>query len=149
MDNLIISGQATTFNGSLASAMTVPQNYALEDKLTHAIDNSTLGFIRVFNGHVFVTPNSFTSLSSPATTTPDVQRAVDNAVVNDIVHVNSGLYPNPVSVNKNLTIDGEVNGSGDPNSIIAPVAGDALTIVSPVTTMTLSDLALVAPAGGQ
>ncbi|MBX3423492.1 MAG: VCBS domain-containing protein [Pirellulaceae bacterium] len=76
-----------TYDGVLSGTASTAQLYAIEDKVNHSIDNSTLGFARVKAGNVYVTPNSFLS---PATTTPSVQRAIDAATSGDTVHVQAG-----------------------------------------------------------
>jgi autotransporter-associated beta strand protein len=84
-----IDGTAATFGGLTGTAATVAQNYAIEDKLTHAIDDASLGFVRVETGHVYVTPSSFIA---PATTTPSIQRAIDAAMDGDVIHIQAGAY---------------------------------------------------------
>lgn len=123
LNNLVFSGQTgqyiLLFNAALAgqeldaasvvfgsvtgAAATLAQNFAIEDKITHAVDDGTLGFVRVKAGNVFVTPNSFVS---PATTTPSIQRGVNAAVAGNTVNVQAGTYSEAVSVNKTLTLLG-------------------------------------------
>jgi hypothetical protein len=56
---LEINGTGVSFDGQTGPTATLAQNYAIEDKIVHAIDG-TVGFVRVKAGNVFVTPNSFT-----------------------------------------------------------------------------------------
>ncbi len=97
-----INGTGVSFDGLTGATATLAQNYAIEDKIIHAIDDGTVGFVRVKAGNVFVTPNSFT----PATLTPNIQRAVNAAVAADTLHAAAGLYPNNVNVNKALNLEG-------------------------------------------
>lgn|GEM_PF-3432479 len=89
LDNLEINGTGSEFGALLGSGATISQNYAISDKIVDAVDDASLGFVRVKAGAVFVTPNSFVS---PNTTTPSVQRAIDAATTGDTVHVQAGSY---------------------------------------------------------
>ncbi len=97
-----INGTNAVFDGLTGGARSVAQNYTLEDKITHALDDSGVGFVRVKSGHVFVTPNSFVS----PFTSPDVQRAVDATTNGDTVHIQTGSYTGSVDTeSKGLTLD--------------------------------------------
>lgn len=117
-DNVEINGTAATFGGLLGSATTVAQDYAIEDKLTHAVDDGSLGFVRVEAGRVYVTPNSF---NAPATTTPSVQRAIDAAIDGNVIHIQAGSYTggaNTTAPSKGVTLSagaspGQVTINGD------------------------------------
>ena len=54
-------------------------NFAIEDKITHAVDNATLGFIRVNADNVYVTDLS-----------DSIQRGVDVASSGDTVNIGPG-----------------------------------------------------------
>jgi parallel beta-helix repeat protein len=121
LDGVEIDGTLATFGGSTADNIGVAANYALEDRIVHAIDNGAVGFVRVDAGHVYVTPNSFVSPATDA----DIQRAVDAAINGDVVHVQGGAYvgsvntagksitldlgasPAQVTINGDLTLDGD------------------------------------------
>jgi hypothetical protein len=137
-------GNGTTYDpaGANYNPAVLADDFRIEDRMFHATDSATSGLIVFRTGNLFVT--------TPGTGANDetIQLAVNAASAGNTVNVENGTFFENVTVNKNLIIDGQVDGFGDPNSIISPVAGNAMTIVSPVTTMTLSDLSLVAPAGG-
>lgn len=117
------------FDGKLGSAMTLAELYALEDKITHAVDDSSLGFVRVMSVHVFVTRDSY---CAPATTTPSVQRGIDAAVSGDTVHVVGGSYSdgaNAAAGSKNLTLSaGASPAQVTVNGNFAMNAGDTLPV---------------------
>src|SRR5262249_58883255 len=58
MNTIESNGTAVIFDGHTGATATLAQNFAIEDRITHAVDNSTLGFIRVKAANVFVTPAS-------------------------------------------------------------------------------------------
>lgn len=96
-----IDGTAATFDGLSGAAATIAQNYDIEDKIAHAIDDGALGFIRVKADTVFVTPNSFLS---PATTA-NIQRGVNVAVNGDTLNIEQGNYVGAVDASaKTLTV---------------------------------------------
>jgi len=81
-----------SFNGKLGSAMTLAELFDTEDKIRHALDNTTdaPGFVRVKANNVYVTTNS-----------GSVQRGVDAASAGNIVNINDGTYTTQaVTVNK-------------------------------------------------
>ncbi len=99
-----INATSASFDSKTGATATDAQNYAIEDKITHAVDDSTLGFVRVKAANVFVTPNSF---NSPTTTAPSVQRGVDAASDGDTVNIEDGTYPGQVEVAKSITLLGQ------------------------------------------
>ncbi|AMV30541.1 Cadherin domain protein [Pirellula sp. SH-Sr6A] len=123
LDNLEINAIQATFEGFLGAAVTVAQNFAIEDKIVHAIDDENTGFVRVNSGHVYVTPNSFASTNA----SPSVQRAIDAASAGDTVHIQGGssytgganasgksIILSPGSSPARVTVDGDlVLNSGD------------------------------------
>ena len=84
-----LSGTTLTFEGQTAAMANVATNYDIEDKILHAIDNASLGFVTVVANHAYVTGNSF---SAPATTTPSVQRAIDVVANPGTVRIEGGNY---------------------------------------------------------
>lgn len=116
LDNLEINATAVTFDGLTGAASTVAQNLATEDKIKHAIDDPSLGFVRIKAGEVFTTANSF---NSPATTTPSIQRAVDLATSGETVNVGAGTFIEDVSINKTLVL----NGAGPTNTTVSGAIG--------------------------
>ena len=133
-----IDATGATFGGLTGATATIAQNFAIEDKITHATDTAGLGFVRVKAGEVFVTP-------APAPGSGSIQRGINVATVTatapgDIVNIKTGTYtgnvstagkavtlapgssPGQVTINGNLTLDGndtlamEVNGSTTPGT---------------------------------
>ncbi|HEV8606849.1 MAG TPA: right-handed parallel beta-helix repeat-containing protein [Tepidisphaeraceae bacterium] len=82
-----------TLNDKIGSAKSVAENFADEDKITHATDDSSLGFVRVQAGNVFVTQNS-----------GSIQRGVDAGSDGDTVNVNQGSFAGGVSVSKHAVL---------------------------------------------
>ncbi|WP_425617659.1 autotransporter-associated beta strand repeat-containing protein [Anatilimnocola sp. NA78] len=103
-DNTELNATAVTFGGLTGAGATNTQNFAIEDKITNAIDDGSLGYVRVKANNVFVTPNSF---NSPATTNPSVQRAIDTAVNGNVVNIMAGSYPtgaDATAIGKGVTL---------------------------------------------
>ena len=96
-----------TFNGLTGASATLVQNFAIEDKILHKIDNGALGFVLVKANHDFVTVNSF---DAPATTTPKVQRGVDASSNGFTVNVGPGAFNDNVIVNKEISLIGQGQG---------------------------------------
>ncbi len=82
-----VDAKSATFSGLTGMASTTTENYAIEDKILHKVDNSAYGHVEYFDAKAFVTPNSFIS---PATTSPSVQRAIDVVDEPGTVHIQSG-----------------------------------------------------------
>jgi hypothetical protein len=94
-----IDATGARFVGQTGGTATVAQNFAIEDKIQHAVDDGSLGFVRVKAGNVFVTPAS-----------GSIQRGVNVASSGDTVNVAAGTYVENVSVNKSLSLLGAQNG---------------------------------------
>ncbi|HMY76624.1 MAG TPA: hypothetical protein PLQ88_32695, partial [Blastocatellia bacterium] len=126
LDNLTINATAVTFDGLTGAAATVAQNLAIEDKIKHAIDDPSLGFIRVKTGGIFITANSF---NAPATTAPSIQRGIDAASSGETVNVGAGTFIEDININQTLivcgagpastTISGAIGGAGSTVAITA------------------------------
>jgi hypothetical protein len=125
-----INGTATSYDGIVGNSATLAQSLAIEDKITHAIDAPGLGFIRVKNGQVFVTPNSY---ASPVTTAADIQRGVDAAASGDTVNVSAGNYASNITINKPLNLLGANAG----------IAGSGSRGAESVVTTKVNDTSLV------
>jgi len=128
-----INATTATFEGNTGAAATLAQNFAIEDKVLHKIDNAALGFVLVKANHDFVTVNSF---SAPATTFALVQRGIDAASPGFTVNVNTGTYANAININKELKLYGlnsgisPVNGIRLPEATLATASGIMLNVTT-------------------
>jgi hypothetical protein len=92
----------------LPVAMTLADLFLLEDKVQHAIDDNTLGFVKVKDLNTYVTVNSFVA---PATTTAKIQRGIDAAGTPGwTVNVGPGTFDNNLDINKSIALKGENRG---------------------------------------
>src|SRR5690606_16558876 len=102
--------------GVTGASATLAQNFSIEDKIVHKMDDGSFGLVRVKIGELFTTTN-----------TAGIQNAINTADVNDIVNVQAGTYAENVNVNKDVTLLGaNANSACAPvgsGSIIAPVSG--------------------------
>jgi hypothetical protein len=103
-----IDATGARFDGQTGATATLAQNFAIEDRLTHAVDDGSLGFVRVKAANVFVTPNSF---NPPATTTPSIQRGINAAAAGDTVNVAAGAFAENLVINKAITVLGAQAGA--------------------------------------
>ena len=80
--------------GASGVVSSVAEGLAVEDKITHAVDDPSLGFIRVMADNVFVTQAS-----------GSIQRGIDVADAGDTVNVGNGTS----DVSAGLTIGQQLN----------------------------------------
>ncbi len=116
-----LNATTATFGGVTGASATLSQLFAIEDKITHKIDNSALGFVTVKANNDYVTTNSFVSPN----TAGSIQRGVDAASNGFTVNVNSGTYNESVLVNKSVSILGAQSG------VLAKGRSGAESIVDP------------------
>src|SRR4029078_8987640 len=83
------------------SAATTTEGFALEDHIVHAVDDGTLGFIRVHSGNVYVTPDRHVGPR-----TAHIQRAVAAADSGDTIYIKAGSYTGDINAASVLDIDG-------------------------------------------
>ena len=80
LDNLTINATAVTFNGLTGATATSAQNFAIENKIFHALDDSSLGLINFASNTLFVSSTG-ASGSTPTASNNDYTR-INNAVQN-------------------------------------------------------------------
>jgi hypothetical protein len=85
-----INGTLASYDGVVGKNATPTQAFAIEAKITDALDDATLGFVRISPNTEFATP-------------PNLQAAINLASNGDTIYIAPGTYTGPVDVNKNLT----------------------------------------------
>jgi hypothetical protein len=90
-----IDATAVNFDGQTGATATLAQNFAIENKINHKVDNSVLGFVRVKAAEAFVT-----------TASGSVQRGINAASATDIVNVDAGTFNESVNANKAISLVG-------------------------------------------
>tara|TARA_R110002110_G_scaffold413827_1_gene642006 strand:- start:4847 stop:9793 length:4947 start_codon:yes stop_codon:yes gene_type:complete len=86
------------FGGKLGSAMTNAELFALEDQITHGLDNAAAGLVTVKADNVYVTENS-----------GSIARGVSKATAGDTVNVGAGSFAlgtSQLNINKGLIFQG-------------------------------------------
>ncbi len=119
-----VDAAASTFEGNTGGVATLAQNFAIENKIFHKVDNSSLGFVLVKANNDFVT-----SMSG------SVQRGVDAAGNNWTVNVDAGLYSENVIIPKPLILKGandnvDCTGARGTESIISGTLGSNSKTIS-------------------
>ncbi|MCR9063534.1 MAG: right-handed parallel beta-helix repeat-containing protein [Cytophagales bacterium] len=102
---------AASFDGKTGATASKVENFDIEDKVSHKVDDATLGLVRVKSKELFVTTNS-----------GNIQRAINAASASDVVNVNDGIYTENLILDKKLTL----SGMGD-NTIIQGGTGNGVT----------------------
>ncbi len=144
-----INATTATFAGNTGATATLAQNFAIEDKIVHKVDNGALGFVLVKSANDFVTVNSY---ASPYTT-GSVQRGVDAASNGFTVNVDAGTYNENVVVNKGVTLSGanygvSCTGARGAESIINSTgASGSITVNVTSANVTINGFTISNPAG--
>lgn len=127
-----IDATFVSFDGQTGGAMTLAQNFAVEDKVTHALDFSGLGLVQWKADNAFVTPSS-----------GSIQRGID--VLMATVHVNTGTYVGELSITNMVVIEGAAPGAV---SIVAndPLVSTYVISTSPAIMVGLVNLTISGPA---
>lgn len=97
----------STFNGQLASSLTLLQQVMLEAGMYHKGRDGKNGLITYVPNQLFVIP-----------TIQTIQQSIDYATAGNIVNVYEGTYPEAISVTKAITI----KGTNPETTILKPAA---------------------------
>jgi hypothetical protein len=115
-----------------ASALTLPQAFAVEDRILHYVDllhpthGAFKGFVEVQNGKAFVSDTHDGS----------IRRGVEVVDANGTVHVSAGTFTESVLVDKTVTLLGAQAGvdargrAASESTITSPVADETLALVN-------------------
>ncbi|MCA9787631.1 MAG: hypothetical protein KC488_13860, partial [Candidatus Cloacimonetes bacterium] len=93
------------FDGLTGGVASLSQNNAIEDKITHALDDNALGLVRVKTGELFVT-----ALSG------SIQNGIDASPIGELLNVDAGTFEEQLNIDKALTIVGAGAGATFVNS---------------------------------
>ncbi|MGA2439639.1 MAG: right-handed parallel beta-helix repeat-containing protein [Tepidisphaeraceae bacterium] len=123
----VIDASNVTFDGLGGSNVltTLAQYYGIENRITDYLDDSTLGYVHLNAGNVYVAQSSETPNAGA------IQRGINVAATNDTVNVQAGVYVGELDIETPLTLAGAQAGI-DPNPS-APAAADQ-TIIEPDTS---------------
>jgi len=113
----VVDARGATFVG-------VPDSFAIEDVIYHALDDAGLGLVMWNPGNVYVTPES-----------GSIQRGIDAADVGWTVNIGAGLYDEHLTTCKSLTLRGDVSGS-------RPQVTDTTGSTVPLMTIQASDVTI-------
>ncbi len=91
-----IDARDASFEGINGAGATLDENFAIEDKVRHALDIPSRGLVTWKDGHVFVTQAS-----------GSIQRGIDASDANGTVHVDDGTFTEQLVINKNLSLLGD------------------------------------------
>ncbi|MCB0203786.1 MAG: hypothetical protein KDH89_03060 [Anaerolineae bacterium] len=135
-----IDATGVSFDGQTGATATLAQNFAIEDKVVHKVDNNSLGLVRVKANEIFVTTSS-----------GSIQRGINAATTGNMVNVSAGTFNENVVVNKYLTMQGAgstasdtvVNGAGSGAGLSITASG-----LSSANRIAISDLQVTNFANG-
>ncbi len=128
------------FDGTMGAVKNLTDLFATEDKIIHAIDDDSLGFVTVRDSNTYVTTASFVA---PATASAQVQRGVDAASTGFTVNVADGTYNGDIDVDQTLTIAGQ-----SPAAVLRGLyAGDTSTVRITVPNVAVRNLTVTRDFG--
>ena len=137
-----VDATGASFGGQLGSATTDATGWPIEDKISDALDTSGLGYVRLKNGFVYVTPTNGTPGA--------VGRGVAVAIANDHVDLKDGTYVSSnVIVTQPITIDGQSEGgvmivpAGEDDNVDSTLGGTSqIGFIVQSSNVTIEDLTL-------
>jgi nitrous oxidase accessory protein NosD len=118
-----VSPSTNKFDGVFPNVMTRSQLFALENRILHRVDKGCGGLARVIAANLYITPNSFQGGGCGATTTANIQRAIDVPGSGDTVQIEAGTYTNQLTIAENISFVGD-----GATTIIQAPAGTALVV---------------------
>lgn len=125
-----VNAKNATFEGVTGLTATLDQNFAIEDKVVHAIDNAMIsGLVTWKDNNLFVTQKS-----------GSIQRGVNNSAVGGNVWVDNGTFAESVNVNKSVSLFG--NNFGKAGNSLTRGAETIVTPNSPGFLITANDVTL-------
>ncbi|MDD1769476.1 MAG: hypothetical protein LUO79_00145, partial [Methanomassiliicoccales archaeon] len=131
-----IDATAVLFEGNTGENSTLGQNFAIEDKVWHALDESGLGLVRWTAGNLYVTQLS-----------GSIQRGINAATPGDAIYVGNGNFTEEITVDRSVTLIGM---GADPTNIISPnpsVSG-YIILVNNGASPTITGFNIMGPANG-
>lgn len=129
LDNQTINAAGVTFDGSLPSAMSLAQQFALENKIFHEVDDPTLGLIETIPGVFLVTPATVpTATDNDYTRLANIMGLISSGDTVTLSGTFDWSEPN-AAASWALGNDG-LSGTGDDYSLLAPVGINDVTWTS-------------------
>ncbi|MCC7510602.1 MAG: tandem-95 repeat protein [Planctomycetes bacterium] len=129
----LVSGTANAYeeDATVFSVGTLADNFSIENRIVHAIDNIARGLVTWNTGNVYVTQAS-----------NSIQNGVDAASAGNNVHVQAGTYTAQVTANKSISLLGPNAGThGTSGSRVAEARIDLAAGFLPL--LTVSDVNVV------
>lgn len=90
-----IDATNVTFLGKTGATATKAENFAIEDKVFHKLDNAGQGLVTWHEGNLYVTQAS-----------GSIQRAIDASNAGGTVNVDHGIFTEQLTINKDLSLLG-------------------------------------------
>lgn len=116
-----IDATTATFGGNTGAAATLAQNFDIEDKISHKLDDSALGLVRVKSSNVFVASSG------------NIGRGVSAASTGDTVNIAAGSFIENITLDKRVALVGA--GSSEAGTVLS-----SSTTATPVIRVTGSGL---------
>ena len=117
-----------TYEGRLITKDDLPAAYAAEDKILDYLDDSSVGYVSLQSGNVFVAQSSETGTATEDGTPGAIQRGINVTPANGTLYAQAGTFVGDVTIDHAMTLDGAQAGN-DP-AVANPTAGNQ-TIIMP------------------